>query len=482
MRLLHVGDDHAGLRPCGLTFYSDALMRSLAARGHEVAYFYSGRHYPWPAGPRLKRGRLGPVRTFELIGSPNHAHWELGNRRPERDVEDAAAEAAFASALREARPDVVHVHELARLPSSVIVLAREAGVPVVMTLHDYKPLCASVRLLDADGRRCMRHDVGEDCARNCAGAPHGPAHLVERTLTHDLTRAKRAVPGLRALDFRPVDGLVAPIKRRLSRSPQDGAAAEGTPPEHYQRRREVNVERLSLCDRLLAPSTRAAEIYARLGVDPGGIHVQPLTLPHVEHLRPGPDAGVGSPMVFAVLGAAAHPSKGSRQLVEAVEALERAGRGGDFELAVHGRVEPGVYERLRRAPSVSLRGSYAIEDLDRVLDQADVGLMPSVWEETFGFAGVEMLAKGVPLIGSALGAIPEYVREGETGWLNRSAGGAELAELMAHAIDDPAGVERLRRSVRSRRPQLAMAMAEHVGEVEGHYGEVVREVSVTRVA
>ena len=466
MRILHIGDDHAALRPCGLTLYSDALMRAQAARGHAVSYLYSGRHYPRLRGPRLRRGRLGPIRTYEFVNSPNHAHWELGTRHPLVDVAEPAGEAAFLTALRAERPDVVHVHELSRLPGSLLDLAREAGVKVVMTLHDYKPLCPSVRLLDADGQRCRRLEVGQDCARDCAGAPEGPRHLIEWSLSYDLARAKQAVPGLRRIDFSPLESAVGPLRRRAA-----GPAAPPAPldPGGFQRRRQEAVRRLSRCDRLLAPSPRVAEVYAALGVDPTRLSVQTLTLPHLEQLRPARGPEVGAPLTFAALGAAAHPSKGSRALADAVEAL--AGR--PFELHVHGRVEPAVRERLERSPAVRLCGPYDLAELDARLDAADMGLMPSIWEETHGFSGVEQLAKGLPLIGSALGGIPAYVREGETGWLNHSAEGEGLAALMARAIDDPGEVVRLRRSVLAARQELVTPMAVHVAQVEAHYAELV---------
>jgi len=100
--------------------------------------------------------------------------------------------------------------------------------------------------------------------------------------------------------------------------------------------------------------------------------------------------------------------------------------------------------------------------------------MPSVWEETHGFVGIEMLAKGLPLIGSALGGITEYVRDGETGWMNHSATGSELAELMARALDDPSAVERLRRSVPALRSDFVAGMAAHATEVEDLYRELAK--------
>ena len=485
MRVLHVGDDTAAVRPCGLTLYSDALMRAQLAGGHAVSYFYSGRHYPALRRPRLKRRSVQGVRHFELIGSPNHSHPVAGTRAPLVDLEEPVGEAAFRTALRESRADIVHIHELSRLPSSVIDVAEAQDIPVVMTLHDYKPLCASVRLVDSDGLLCSRRDVGEDCARNCAGAPAGPGHLIAWTVAYELTRAKMAVPGLRNVDF-PLARAFELASRTASRPgpgpvPADVPALPG-PAAAYQRRRDVNVERLNRCERLIAPSARVAEVYASLGVDPGRIVVQRLTLPHLEALLPGGGVRAGRPLTFVAPGAGAHPTKGSRVLCDAVETLERTGRGGDYRLIVPGRVESEALERLAAHPGVELTGIYQPDDLDGLLDGADVGLLPSIWEESHGFVGIEMLAKGLPVIGSELGGIPEYVRDGQTGWLNRSASGAELAELMARAIDDVPAVERLRRTVRAQRADLVVPMGVHAREVEAVYDQAELEPYVMPAA
>ena len=89
-----MGRDFVAMRPCGLTRYSDALMRAQVARGHEVAYFFAGRHYPLLRRPRLRRWEDGGVRMLELVGSPNNSHWDAGTREPLADLSDPVAEAA----------------------------------------------------------------------------------------------------------------------------------------------------------------------------------------------------------------------------------------------------------------------------------------------------------------------------------------------------------------------------------------------------
>jgi glycosyltransferase involved in cell wall biosynthesis len=272
-----------------------------------------------------------------------------------------------------------------------------------MTLHDYRPLCASVRLFDSDGALCTRREVGEDCARNCAGARPGAAHLMQLTMDFELARAQRAVglePRLRYRHVaRAAEGAAALLDRDADAGPEEPVA----PPGDYQLRRDVNLRRLGLCDALVAPSARLAEVYAGLGVERERLRVQRLTLPHLERLVPRAEPLVDSPLEFVTLGAAAAPSKGSRALVEAVRALT----GRRYRLIVRGSVDAEAETALAADPCVELAGPYRPGDLDWLLDGADVGIVPSVWEEAHGFVGIEMLAKGLPVIGSALGGIPE---------------------------------------------------------------------------
>jgi glycosyltransferase involved in cell wall biosynthesis len=481
VRILHIGRDFLALRSCGLTLYSDALMRAQLAGGHQVAYFFAGRHYPKLERPRLRRWNSDGLPMYELLSTRIHTHWTRGTRHPLHDLADPDAERAFATTLRATRPDVVHAHELSGLPSSILGQAKAAGAAVVMTLHDYTPLCAAVRRVDLDGNLCLRRDVGEDCSRNCAAAPDGDAHLVEATMRYELRRIREAHPRVAGFARERRRAVIRRTLALLGGRPMpagDVATAEtapptGAPPEHYQRRRETNLERLNGCDRLVAPSGRVAEIYATLGVDPGRIVVQRLTQPHLESLEPlgGPEPA--DPLTFVTLGSLGTPTKGSEVVLGAVRRLEEAGYGGRYRLRVLGDVAPALLQAAEAEPAIELRGGYYPHELRERVGDGDVGLVPSVWEEVHGFVGIEMLALGMPLIGSALGGITEYVVEGETGWLNRSAGAEELAGLMMRLIDDPGEVERMKRSVRERRDEHVRRMAPHVAEVEALYAELL---------
>ena len=467
MRVLHVGSGLRPMRGGGIVAYVEDLMDAQVARGDDVAYFFAGRYLPWRARPQLRRAQRRGVRLFEVVSSPLYDH----GRQPEGELAQPELEALFASVVREERPDVVHVHEVAGLPTSLIDVAQRAGAPVVVTLQDYFWLCPAFKLVDAEGHACPR-EVGSDCVATMAADLRDSGLLYAATLRHQLPRH----PLIRPLPPRVRERVVERWAQRgagraLARRSE---AARPTGPEAaraFQRRREVNVARLSRADRVIAMSERVAEIHAQLGVDADRISTLPLTLAHIERLSPREPSG-RPPVTFGTLAALESVPKGARLLLDAMPMVADAARAGRLRVLVFGAIAPEFSSAAEGIAGLELRGGYRPEELDGLLDEVDVGLMTSVWEEAYGYAGVEFLAKGIPLIANAIGGIVDYAREGETAWLNRSLTADELARLMLHVADRPQELAELSGRVRAARSELVKPMARHADEVDEVYREV----------
>lgn len=80
-------------------------------------------------------------------------------------------------------------------------------------------------------------------------------------------------------------------------------------------------------------------------------------------------------------------------------------------------------------------------------------LAPIRWEEPFGLVLIEALLAGCPVVAFSLGAAPEIVEEGQTGFLVRDVG--EMAEALRRAAD----LDRARIQARARRRFSAERMA-----------------------
>ena len=55
-------------------------------------------------------------------------------------------------------------------------------------------------------------------------------------------------------------------------------------------------------------------------------------------------------------------------------------------------------------------------DIPEIVHCADIGVMPSI-REGLGLAGIEMLSEGIPLVGTDVQGIREYIINGKTGFL-----------------------------------------------------------------
>ncbi|HEU4979337.1 MAG TPA: glycosyltransferase, partial [Solirubrobacteraceae bacterium] len=323
MRLLHLGSGFRPLRLGGLVAYAEDLMAEQTRRGHEVAYLFAGRYRPFRTRPRLRRWRRDGVRMLEILDSPLYDH----GRQPALEDSEPQVEEIVARVLDELRPDAVHVQELAGLPFAVLDVIREAGIPHVVTLQDYFPLCSTFRLLDATGRVCLRREIGADCMASVAAEARPPGALIEATIMHALRR----VPELPGVDRhrwvrRVARRAVAHRRRALPHPP--------LAPDAFQRRRERNVERLSAAGAVLAMSHRVEQIYGQLGVDPALLRTVHLTLAHVERLRPRLFDPAATPLTFVTLAALESESKGARVVLDAVGRL--GDRAGEFRVLVLG--------------------------------------------------------------------------------------------------------------------------------------------------
>jgi len=78
----------------------------------------------------------------------------------------------------------------------------------------------------------------------------------------------------------------------------------------------------------------------------------------------------------------------------------------------------------------------AQEEVQSILSIADVFLLPSA-QESFGLAGLEAMACGVPVVASNVGGLPEVIENGETGFLHAPEDLDGMAASAVALLRDP---------------------------------------------
>jgi glycosyltransferase involved in cell wall biosynthesis len=117
-------------------------------------------------------------------------------------------------------------------------------------------------------------------------------------------------------------------------------------------------------------------------------------------------------------------------------ALEALARVPEATLDIVGDgCERAALERMARALGVAGRVRFHghLDDTREVLAGADAALSSSR-EEGLGIALLEAMAMERPVVALPVGGVPEFVKDGETGWLSQARTSEALARAMLDAV------------------------------------------------
>jgi glycosyltransferase involved in cell wall biosynthesis len=201
--------------------------------------------------------------------------------------------------------------------------------------------------------------------------------------------------------------------------------------------RFLTVSRFSACV-LGVPVGRTRVVYG--GADP-------------RRFAPDPDLRRGGVLSVGRLT----PHKGIDRLIRAMPdgaRLTVAGTGG-HDARPPERDYPLLLRRLAGGRDVAFPGAVADADLPGLHRAAAVFVLPTVKEDCFGrhfaisellgLSVLEAMASGTPVIASRLDALPEVVRDGETGFLVTPGDVDELRDRLAQLLADRALAARMGR-------------------------------------
>lgn len=413
----------------GVEQHVTGLARALGAAGHEVAIFARSS----------REGAQGSLLPAERVAgcTVTRAIYRWEGLRSLRDLYRCEVmEAALSRFLRGLQFDVAHVHHLTGLSTGAIAVLQAAGIPTVVTLHDYWIMCPRGQMWHKDEHPCEQVEKTQ-CAACLAplygewlppgdGPESGPAKVAE---LHDLAR-----------------------------------------------------ETLGRADRLLTPSARTIPFFARLGIDPDRIGVvengvDTEALAGVAPVRPRP-AGAGEPagpLRIGYLGTLL-PSKGLDVLVDAFLRLP----AGLATLTVHGNAVPyhgddgfltRVFSQVPPGTEVRYHGPYETGDLPEILAGIDVLVAPALWHEAFGLTVREAQAAGRAVVVSRIGGLQDAVEHGVEGLLVEPGDVGGLTAALAELAADPDRVAAMGAAARQRARGFAAMAEELVSVYEETLGE-----------
>jgi glycosyltransferase involved in cell wall biosynthesis len=262
------------------------------------------------------------------------------------------------SLLQKEKPDVAHFHNTFPLISpGAYYPCREAGIPVIQTLQNYRLICPAATLR-RNGAIC------EECLDGS----------LLRGVLHGCYRGSRPASAAVAL--------MLAIHRRMNTWTK-------------------------LVDRYVSPSEFVRRKFVQSGMPRERISVKP------NFVYPDPGARTGKGEYALYIGRCS-PEKGVGTLLQAWTLV-----GKDIPLRIvgDGPVKKALQAQGEKAHLANVRfeGWIPQEEVRAILEHAAFLIFPSEWYEPFGLGIAEAFARGVPVIASPLGAVMEIVESGKTG-------------------------------------------------------------------
>jgi len=340
-------------------------------------------HSPYLSGPASGENRVVEEEAA-LLRSGGHHVWSLSPEpRVEGPLDRARSGMSAIWSMRAATSvhqlveregiEVVHAHNMfPTLSPAVLRAAHDAGAATLVTLHNFRLLCLPANLL-RDGRVC----------EECVG--HGPWRGVRYRCYRGSTLGSAV--------------LATSIAVHRAIGTFDGVS------------------------RYLAVSDFVRRKHVEAGLDPSRIAVKPNFVWPVQQ-REGPGE------YFLYLGRLA-TEKGVDTLLAAWALREPPGK-----LMIVGDGPEAGTLRAGAPPGVEFRGQMSPNEVSSVLAAARALMVPSRWYEAAPRAITEAYAAGVPVLASDIGALPEAVQAGRTGYLVPVDDPGAWAQVARRLADD----------------------------------------------
>ncbi|AFC99379.1 Glycosyltransferase [Methanocella conradii HZ254] len=290
-----------------------------------------------------------------------------------------AVEDRFCELLDSLSPDIVHFHNLIGLSVGLISLAKMNGARTVVTLHDHWGFCFKNTIIRRDSEICTSFTECKECM------PY-----IQDEMGKNLPILMRS--DYIAMQMRYVDAFISPSQYLANAYIKAGFPREKFHIIWYG----IDIERFSGIQKIPNNGFMRFTFIGYIGKHKG-VHILLNALKHIN---------AKGQIIVNIVGE-------GDLLSEFKQMVKSAGLDG------------------------IVRFWGKINDVERVLRETDVLILPSIWPENQPVTITEAMASRTAVIASRIGGIPELVDERKTGYMFEPGNSRELAAKMSEFILHP---------------------------------------------
>jgi glycosyltransferase involved in cell wall biosynthesis len=359
MKILQVHNRYVN-SPGGEDVILENERKLLVERGHQVEQFF------------VSNTEMNTRRGLSSVQSGLNSIWSWKS---------------FASILRivkKEKPDIVHVHNtFAVLSPSIFWAIQRAGVPVVLTLHNYRLICATSTLY-RDGQPC------EECV--------GKFPLA--AVRHRCTYHESFAAGLSIVANQVIHARLGTYSNKV--------------------------------DGIIVYAEWLASVMQQAGIPAGKLYIKPNFVANpfaTGEIRP---AVANTRYKQIIYVGQIHPVKGVEMLLSAWEKVTHTG----YRLLIIGDGPDRVrLQKEFRHASILWLGQLAHNEVMQHIMESRFLTLPSRWYEPFGMTVLEGMSLATPAIVPNHGSFPSFARDGNDAIFFIPNDPVSLQRVLQQAID-----------------------------------------------
>ncbi|MDD5435748.1 MAG: glycosyltransferase [Nitrospira sp.] len=436
----------------GAEIYTYNLAKELSKR-HEVVVLYADTDSA-KDDYSVSKGYYDGLPFYKIINNRSYAAFEEAYNNPRMDR-------LFNEILDEVKPDIVHFQHLLNLSVNFIRIAKEKGIPVIFTLHEYWLMCLNGGQMIKKRKKssswlspeiCFEINP-EECARCIASLsmkrliPKRYYSLLRKRSANFLVKGGQS-DGLKKSNLRNSLRRSIISCDRFTKSWKEKIQWAMSKEDCFVKAQKRLSYIRNVCkdvDLFIAPSPFLRSMFIKFGIPEEkiiysdyGMNVGYYKDIHKQSSAKIRFTFIGSPVVH----------KGVHVLVDAFNGIN----DDNAELNIFGdlSMQPEYSYPLKETsknPNVHFMGRFENTKIADVLSNTDILVVPSIWYENSPLTIHEAFIAGIPVVTSNLGGMADLVQDGVNGLLFKVGDASDLRSKILSLIREPGLIERLRQGI-----------------------------------
>ena len=327
--------------------------------------------------------------------------------------------------LKKEKPDLLHIHMMLDIDYRLVNILKKYNIKYVVSLHDYSFLCPRINMFRNEANCEI---VGDKCSK-CATK-------IEQTYFRNK------------------------IYKVLKLNREKGVKCS----PNFMKTFKYNKELLENANMLLPVSNRVMEIYKNNGINNNYevLHIGNITAEQFKEYK-AKKRNKKDKINIVMLGNFSK-IKGGEQFIKIVDNLSH----DKFKFYFLGR-STEEEQTLMKKHDIINKGSYKQIELKEKLKEYDFGCVLSIWEDNAPQVVMELLNNNLPVIGTAMGGIPDFIKDKKNGFLFNPYDEKSFKELLNKL--NKISIEQIEKMKENIRPTLTPK--EHFDDMEKIYKKIM---------